>query len=136
MEHHANIVPWQMLCQRTGAKLRWFGITDDGRLDLSQHRRAARRAHQGRLAGLRVSNVLGTVNPVTRDRRAGPTQAGALVVVDASQAVPHLPVDVSTLGADFVAFSGHKMRGPTGIGVLWGRSSCSTRCRRSSAAAR
>ncbi|MBA2739693.1 MAG: cysteine desulfurase [Nocardioidaceae bacterium] len=119
MEHHSNIVPWQLLTQRTGARLRWFGLTDEGRLDLSgiddlitENTKVVSVAW--------VSNMLGTVNPVHElVRRA--KQVGALVVIDASQAVPQLPVDVSALGADFVAFTGHKMLGPTGIGVLWGR---------------
>ncbi|GAA3727435.1 aminotransferase class V-fold PLP-dependent enzyme [Salinactinospora qingdaonensis] len=119
MEHHANLVPWQELCRRTGATLRWFGVTEDGRLDLStldevvnERTRVVALTHQ--------SNVLGTVTPVetvaTRAR-----QVGALVLLDAAQSVPHMPVDVATLDVDFVAFSGHKMCGPNGIGVLWGR---------------
>ena len=120
MEHHSNIVPWQLLCQRTGATLRWFGVTDDGRLDLSRPRRADQRAHQARLAGAHVQRPRHD-QPGRADRRAGRTQVGALVVLDGSQSVPHLPIDVATLGADFIAFTGHKMLGPTGIGVLWGR---------------
>jgi cysteine desulfurase/selenocysteine lyase len=119
MEHHSNIVPWQMLVQRTGATLKWFGVTDEGRLDLSglpelvtERTKIISIAHQ--------SNVLGTVNPVaevlTRAR-----EVGALVMLDASQSVPHHPVNVTELGVDFVAFTGHKMVGPSGIGVLWGR---------------
>ncbi|PSK96731.1 cysteine desulfurase/selenocysteine lyase [Murinocardiopsis flavida] len=119
MEHHANLVPWQQLCQRTGATLRWFAVTDDGRLDLSdldtlvnERTRIVALAHQ--------SNVLGTVNPVRRiaDRAH---EVGALVLADAAQSVPHMPVDVHELGVDFLVFSGHKMLGPNGIGVLWGR---------------
>ncbi len=119
MEHHSNIVPWQLACERTGATLRWFGITDEGRLDLDglddliTERTAV-------VSLTWVSNMLGTVNPLgTVIAKAH--SVGALVVVDASQAVPQLPVDVASLGADFVAFTGHKMLGPTGIGVLWGR---------------
>ena len=119
MEHHSNIVPWQLLCQRTGATLRWFGVTEDGRLDLSQadslitgRTRLVALAHQ--------SNVLGTINPV-REIADRAHQAGALVLVDAAQSVPHMPVDVAALGADFLGFTSHKMCGPTGIGVLWGR---------------
>ncbi|MGI5272158.1 cysteine desulfurase [Nonomuraea sp. CA-218870] len=119
MEHHSNIVPWQLLAQRTGATLRWFGVTDEGRLDLSklddlvgERTKIISIAHQ--------SNVLGTVNPVA-DVLARARQAGALVMLDASQSVPHHPVDVAALGVDFVAFTGHKMVGPSGIGVLWGR---------------
>ncbi len=119
MEHHSNIVPWQLLCQRTGAKLRWFGITDDGRLDLSNVDDLINERTKV-VSLVWVSNMLGTVNPVT-EIASRAKQAGALTVVDASQAVPQLPVDVSTLGADLVAFTGHKMLGPTGIGVLWGR---------------
>ena len=119
MEHHSNIVPWQLLCERTGATLRWFALTDEGRLDLSDlDSLINERTKVVSLAW--VSNMLGTINPVsTVVARAH--EVGALVVVDASQAVPQLPVDVSALGADFVAFTGHKMVGPTGIGVLWGR---------------
>jgi cysteine desulfurase/selenocysteine lyase len=119
MEHHSNIVPWQLACERSGATLRWFGITDEGRLDLGNLDELI----TGRTAVVSVtwvSNMLGTVNPLADIvRRAH--EVGALVVVDASQAVPQLPVDVTALGADFVAFTGHKMLGPTGIGVLWGR---------------
>jgi cysteine desulfurase/selenocysteine lyase len=119
MEHHSNIVPWQLLCQRTGATLRWFGVTPDGRLDTSaiddlitERTKLVALVHQ--------SNVLGTINPVRMiaDRAHA---AGALVLVDAAQSVPHLPVDVTALGADFLGFTSHKMCGPTGIGVLWGR---------------
>jgi cysteine desulfurase/selenocysteine lyase len=119
MEHHSNIVPWQLVCQRTGATLKWFGLTDEGRLDLStiddlitQRTKVVSLVH--------VSNILGTLNPVEEIARRA-HEVGALVVVDASQSVPQLPVDVAALGADFVAFTGHKMCGPTGIGALWGR---------------
>ena len=119
MEHHSNIVPWQLLCERTGARLRWFSVTDDGRLDLSEadelinsRTRLVSIAHQ--------SNVLGTINPVTEI--AGKAHAvGALVLVDAAQSAPHGLVDVASLGADLVGFTSHKMCGPTGVGVLWGR---------------
>lgn len=117
MEHHSNIVPWQLACERTGATLRWFGVTDDGRLDLDNDP-ITERTKVVSLAW--VSNALGTVNPISQIA-AKAKQVGAITVVDASQAVPQLPVDVSTLGADMVAFTGHKMVGPTGIGVLWGR---------------
>ncbi|NKY96783.1 cysteine desulfurase [Nocardiopsis alborubida] len=119
MEHHANLVPWQQLCQRTGATLRWFPVTDEGRLDLSgiadlvnERTKVVAFSHQ--------SNVLGTVNPVGEivDRAR---EVGALTVLDACQSVPHMPVDVAALGVDFLVFSGHKMLGPNGIGVLWGR---------------
>ena len=119
MEHHSNIVPWQLACERTGATLRWFRITDEGRLDLSDLDRLI--TERTKVVSLvHVSNILGTLNPVERIA-ARARDVGALVVVDASQSVPQLPVDVTTLGADFVAFTGHKMCGPTGIGVLWGR---------------
>ncbi len=119
MEHHSNIVPWQLLAQRTGATLRWFGITDGGRLDLSgvddlitERTKVVSLVH--------VSNTLGTFNPVAAIA-AKAHAVGAVVVVDGSQAVPQIPVDVAALGADFYAFTGHKLCGPTGIGVLWGR---------------
>ena len=119
MEHHSNIVPWQLLCERTGATLRWFGLTDEGRLDLSDIDSLIN--ERTKVVSLTwVSNMLGTINPVS-EIAARAKAVGALVVVDASQAVPQMPVDVSTLGADFVAFTGHKVVGPTGIGVLWGR---------------
>jgi len=119
MEHHSNIVPWQQLAEQSGATLRWFGITDEGRLDLSKLDELI--TERTAVVSLTwVSNMLGTINPL--DVVIARAKAvGALVVVDASQAVPQLHVDVSTLGADFVAFTGHKMVGPTGIGVLWGR---------------
>ncbi len=119
MEHHSNIVPWQMVTQRTGATLAWFGITDEGRLDLSDVDRVITERTKV-VSFVLVSNILGTVNPpeaIVRRAR----EVGALVVVDASQAAPHMPLDVQALGADLVAFTGHKMCGPTGIGVLWGR---------------
>ncbi|GAA0514817.1 cysteine desulfurase [Saccharopolyspora thermophila] len=119
MEHHANLVPWQQLCERTGATLRWFGVTDEGRLDLSdvagvitERAKVVAFTHQ--------SNVLGTVNPAEQIvERAH--QVGALVVLDACQSVPHAPVDFSALDVDFAVFSGHKMLGPSGVGVLYGR---------------
>jgi cysteine desulfurase/selenocysteine lyase len=119
MEHHSNIVPWQLLTERTGARLRWFGITDEGRLDLSRIDELITERTKV-VSVVYVSNTLGTLNPVAEIARRA-HEVGALVVVDASQAVPQLPVDVAALGADFVAFTGHKMLGPTGIGVLWGR---------------
>jgi cysteine desulfurase / selenocysteine lyase len=119
MEHHSNIVPWQLLSQRTGATLKWFGFTEEGRLDLSGIDELINERTKV-VSLVYVSNMLGTVNPIREIARRA-HEVGALVVVDASQAVPQLPVDVSKLGADFVAFTGHKMCGPTGIGVLWGR---------------
>ncbi len=119
MEHHSNIVPWQMLCERTGARLRWFGVTEDGRLDLSGLDELV--TERTRLVSVvHMSNILGTVNPVERII-ARAREVGALVLLDCSQSVPHLPVDVAALAPDFIAFTGHKMLGPTGIGVLWGR---------------
>ncbi|WP_194897644.1 cysteine desulfurase [Catenulispora pinisilvae] len=119
MEHHSNIVPWQLTAERIGAKLRWFGITDEGRLDLSNLNELINERTKV-VSLVHVSNILGTVNPVeTIVKRAH--EVGALVVLDASQSAPHLPLDVQALGADFVAFTGHKMLGPTGVGVLWGR---------------
>ncbi|HSE55435.1 MAG TPA: cysteine desulfurase [Nocardioidaceae bacterium] len=119
MEHHSNLVPWQLLAARTGATLRWLGITDDGRLDLTDLDRVITPATKV-VSLVHVSNILGTVNPV-EVVAARAHEVGALVVVDGSQSVPQLPVDVGALGADFLAFTGHKMCGPTGIGVLWGR---------------
>ena len=119
MEHHSNIVPWQLLAERTGATLRWFGITDDGRLDLSTVDDLI--TPRTKVVSLvHVSNTLGTLNPVAAVAEKAHA-VGAVVVVDGSQAVPQIPVDVAALGADFYAFTGHKMCGPTGIGVLWGR---------------
>jgi cysteine desulfurase/selenocysteine lyase len=119
MEHHSNIVPWQLLTERTGAKLRWFGLTDDGELDLSNIDDLL--TERTKVVSLTwVSNMLGTVNPIAEIARRA-HEVGALVVVDASQAVPQMPVDVAASGADFLAFTGHKVTGPTGIGVLWGR---------------
>jgi len=119
MEHHANLVPWQQLAARTGAELAWLGLTDDGRLDLDDLDRVVNDRTKV-LAFVHQSNILGTVNPVdVLVRRA--QQVGALVVLDACQSVPHGPVDLAALDVDFAAFSGHKMLGPTGVGVLWGR---------------
>lgn len=119
MEHHSNIVPWQLLCERTGATLRWFRVTDAGRLDLDDLDELVNERTKLVSYAL-VSNVLGTINP-TSAITARAREVGALVLLDASQAAPHIPVDVADLGADFLAFTGHKMCGPTGIGVLWGR---------------
>ncbi|MGD9958751.1 cysteine desulfurase [Nocardioides sp.] len=119
MEHHSNIVPWQLLTERKGATLRWFGLTDDGHLDLSAIDSLI--TERTKVVSLTwVSNMLGTINPVAEIARRA-HEVGALVVLDASQAAPQLPVDVVASGADFVAFTGHKVVGPTGIGVLWGR---------------
>lgn len=123
MEHHANLVPWQEVCDKTGAVLRWIGIDDEGRLDLDHpvHGLDAVLGERTRVVALtHQSNVLGTVTPVRTVADAAHA-VGALVVVDACQSVPHMAIDVAELGADYLAFSGHKMLGPSGIGVLWGR---------------
>lgn len=119
MEHHSNIVPWQMLAQDMGIDLAFVAVTADGRLDIEDY---TRKLDLGpRLVGFtHVSNVLGTINPVAHLTQLA-HQAGALVLVDGAQGVPHVRVDVSTLAADFYAFSAHKMCGPTGIGALYGR---------------
>jgi len=119
MEHHANLIPWQQLAQRTGATLKWFSVTEEGRLDLSNidslidsSTKVVALTHQ--------SNVLGTIIPldeITKKAHA----VGAVVVLDACQSVPHMPVDVKALDIDFLAFSGHKSVGPTGVGIFWGR---------------
>jgi cysteine desulfurase / selenocysteine lyase len=119
MEHHSNIVPWQLLCQRTGATLRWFGVTDEGRLDESTLDELVNERTK-LVSVVHMSNILGTINDVSRIV-ARAHEVGALVMLDCSQSVPHLPLSVSELGADFIAFTGHKMLGPTGIGALWGR---------------
>ena len=119
MEHHSNIVPWQQLCQRTGATLRWLPLTDDGRLDLSDLGELLN-SRTRIVAFVHQSNVLGTVNPVAQIV-ARAREVGALTLLDGSQSVPHFAVDVTDLGVDFLVFTGHKMLGPTGVGVLWGR---------------
>jgi cysteine desulfurase/selenocysteine lyase len=118
MEHHANLVPWQEVCDKTGAVLRWIAVTDDGRLDLASIDVITPRTKV--VAITHQSNVLGTVPPIATVVDAAHA-VGAVVVLDACQSVPHQPVDVADLGVDFLAFSGHKMLGPSGIGVLWGR---------------
>nr|WP_238694889.1 cysteine desulfurase [Nocardioides caeni] len=122
MEHHSNIVPWQMLAERTGARLRWFGLTDDGRLDLSNVDELVN--ERTKVVSLTwVSNMLGTINPVADIARRAHS-VGAIVMVDASQAAPQLPIDLAAMPVeerpDLLAFTGHKVVGPTGIGVLWG----------------
>ena len=119
MEHHANLIPWQQLAARTGAVLRWFDVTPEGRLDLSQipqlitdKTKVVALTHQ--------SNVLGTINPLT-EIVAAAHAVGAVVVLDACQSVPHMKVDVAQLDIDFLTFSGHKTVGPTGVGIMWGR---------------
>ena len=117
MEHHANLIPWQQLAARTGAELKWFEVTPEGRLDLSainsiitENTKVVALIHQ--------SNVLGTINPLEAIT-ARAHEVGAVVVLDACQSVPHMPIDVKKLNVDFLAFSGHKALGPTGVGVLW-----------------
>lgn len=119
MEHHANLIPWQQLGKRTGARLSWFNVNSSGRLDLSnidsvitQDTKIVALTHQ--------SNVMGTINPLDAIV-ARAHEVGAIVILDACQSVPHMKIDVSKLGVDFLAFSGHKSVGPTGVGVLWGR---------------
>ncbi len=119
MEHHSNIVPWQILAQSTGARLEFIHVTDEGYLDESDIARVLE-LRPKLLAVTAVSNVLGTINPVEELTRRF-HEAGTLVVVDASQAAPHMPLDVRAWGADFVAFTAHKMLAPTGIGVLYGK---------------
>ncbi len=118
MEHHANIVPWQMLASERGLTIRWIPIDDDGGLVLDQLDELLDGAKM--LGVTCMSNVLGTLNPIA-DIVEAAHRAGAIVVADGAQSVPHLPTDVTALGVDFLAFSAHKMLGPTGIGVLWGR---------------
>jgi cysteine desulfurase/selenocysteine lyase len=119
MEHHSNIVPWQMLAAERGVVLEFVPATEDGRIDLEAYRRLLEK--RPALVGFtQMSNVLGTINPAADMTRAAHA-AGAIVLIDAAQSVPHMPVDVGEIGADFLAFSAHKMCGPTGIGVLYGR---------------
>ncbi|HEX5542737.1 MAG TPA: cysteine desulfurase [Micromonospora sp.] len=119
MEHHSNIVPWQLLCERTGATLRWFGVTDAGRLDESNLDELIN--ERTKLVSLvHMSNILGTVNALSRIT-ARVREVGALLLLDCSQSVPHMPMDVVAYDADFIVFTSHKMCGPTGVGVLWGR---------------
>ncbi len=119
MEHHANLVPWQELARRSGATLRWIGLTDDGRLNLDDLESSITERTKV-VAFTHVSNVLGTINPVAAIVNRA-RAVGALTVLDACQSVPHMAIDVVDLGVDFLAFSGHKMFGPMGVGVLWGR---------------
>ena len=119
MEHHANLIPWQQLAARTGATLKWFSVTAEGRLDLS-HLNSLVDGSTKVVALTHQSNVLGTINPLEDiTRRAH--EVGAVVVLDACQSVPHMATDVKALNVDFLAFSGHKAVGPTGVGIFWGR---------------
>jgi cysteine desulfurase / selenocysteine lyase len=119
LEHHSNLIPWQRVAQATGARLRLIRLTDDGTIDLDDYRRLL--GPRTRVVAIaHASNVLGTISDLGEIAELA-HRVGALVVADGAQSVPHLAIDVTTLGADFLAFSGHKMLGPTGIGVLWGR---------------
>lgn len=119
MEHHSNLVPWQLLAQRTGARLEFIPVTDDGLLRLDVYEQLLKQQPK-LVAFAHMSNVLGTINPA-QEMIAQAHAVGALVLLDAAQSVPHLPVDVQTLDVDFLCFSAHKMLGPTGIGVLYGK---------------
>ena len=119
MEHHANLIPWQQLAKRTGAVLKWFEVTPDGRLDLS-HIEGVITSRTRIVALTHQSNVLGTINPLAELVKRT-HDVGAIFILDACQSVPHMPVNVATLDIDFLVFSGHKSVGPTGVGVLWGR---------------
>ena len=119
MEHHANLIPWQQLAQRTGAVLKWFEVTPDGRLDLANIDSVI--TNRTKIVALtHQSNVLGTINPLAELVKRT-HEVGAIFILDACQSVPHMPVNVATLDIDFLVFSGHKSVGPTGVGVLWGR---------------
>ena len=132
MEHHSNLVPWQLLAERTGAKLRFVEVTDEGLLQLDDLDQLL--TERTKLVAItHVSNVLGTINPVQEITTAAHS-VGATVLIDAAQSVPHLPVDVQALDCDFLAFSGHKMCGPTGVGVLYGNGNSWKKCNPSSEA--
>lgn len=119
MEHHANLIPWQQLAKRTGAELVWFEITEEGRLDLSKIADVINNKTKI-VAITHQSNVLGTINPIQEITQAA-KKVGAVVVLDACQSAPHFRIDVKELGIDFLAFSGHKALGPTGVGICWGK---------------
>lgn len=118
MEHHANLIPWQELCAKTGATLKWFGLTEEGRLDIQP---GVIDSTTKFVSVVHQSNLLGTINPV-KEIMDMAHEVGALGMVDLCQSVPHMSVNVNDLGADFASWSGHKMLGPTGIGILWGKS--------------
>ena len=120
MEHHANIVPWQVLCREREASLRYLEVDERGELSLQQLEDELTRGDVRLVAFTHLSNVLGTINPVA-EMTARVRAAGAVSLIDGAQAVPHMPVDVPSIGADFYAWTGHKALGPTGIGVLHGR---------------
>ncbi len=120
LEHHANLVPWQLLAARTGARLEFVPFTEDGQLDQDEYTRLLEQTRPKLVAFTAMSNVLGTITPA-KAMVAQARAAGAVVLVDGAQSVPHLPTDVGDLDCDFLVFSGHKMLGPTGIGVLYGR---------------
>jgi len=119
MEHHSNIIPWQLICEKTGASLKYIPISEDGMLDLSNPQKYFREKTKI-VCVIHQSNVFGTINPIAEIVKMA-HDVGALVLVDGAQSVPHHSVDVSKLGCDFFAFSGHKMMGPTGVGVLYAR---------------
>src|SRR5690348_268281 len=120
LEHHSNFVPWQFIAKRTGATFRMIPLTESGELDLESLDELASAGNVKVVANNLVSNALGTINPVER-LSAWAHEQGAIMVVDAAQAAPHLPIDVQALGCDFLAFSSHKLCGPTSVGALWGR---------------
>ena len=119
MEHHANLVPWQEVGRRTGARVEVVGLTPDGQVDMDDYRNKLK-LHPKLVSFVQVSNALGTINPVAEMTKLA-HKVGAVVLVDGAQAVPHMRVDIGEIGCDFYAFSGHKMLGPMGIGVLWGK---------------
>jgi cysteine desulfurase / selenocysteine lyase len=120
LEHHSNLVPWHLIAEQRGASIQSVRITPEGRLDLEHYAELLKSGRVKMVAVAHISNVLGTIHPVSRIAQMA-HDAGALCLVDGAQGAPHLPVNVQLLGADFYAFSGHKMLGPTGIGVLWGK---------------
>lgn len=120
MEHHANLVPWQMAAERHGAQVRYIPVTDNGRLDMEAYARLLSEGRVRMVSVAHISNVLGTINPASEIIRMAHA-AGAYAMLDAAQSVPHMPMDVQALDADFIVLSGHKMLGPTGIGALYGK---------------